>query len=178
MKRVNEKGAEDWGGKGGGAGEKMGVASPPPPPLYYRHPQMSLRTMISKLLIFNVAGQSQILILHSLLTALTIPQSLILLASLLFPFISLSVYLIPPSFCLLTHTHFFSPSLSRHSLSFSWVLEDLSKPGGRKSTFLPHQLAKPGVEKAQLKALLLLMLTANANVPFAKHEGQWAQAKG
>lgn len=53
------------------------------------------------------------------------------------------------------------------SLSLSRVLEDLSKPRGRKSTFLPHQLSKPGVEKAQLEALWLQMLRANANVPFA-----------
>lgn len=45
------------------------------------------------------------------------------------------------------------------------VLEDLSKPRGRKSTFLPHQLAKPNVEKARLKALLLLMLTAMVMLP-------------
>lgn len=49
----------------------------------------------------------------------------------------------------------------------SWVLEDLAKPRGRKSTFLPHQLAKPNVEKAQLKAIPLLMLTAIGNTPFA-----------
>lgn len=149
--------------------------------------QISLCTIISKLLIFNVAGQSQILLLHFLLTALTIPQSLILLASLLFS-LSPSLFISPPSFFVallslsfpLTHTHkthFFSPTPSAPP-PLSWVLEDLSKLRGRKSTFLPHQPAKPGVEKEQLKAPLLLMLTANANAPFAKHEGQWAQAKG
>ena len=46
-----------------------------------------------------------------------------------------------------------------------------------KSIFLPHELAKPGVEKSQLKALLQLMLTGNDNVPFARHESQWAKAK-
>lgn len=49
----------------------------------------------------------------------------------------------------------------------SWVLEDLSKPRGRKSTFLPHQLAKPNVENAELQAAPLLMLTAIGNTPFA-----------
>lgn len=71
--------------------------------------QVSLCTIISKLLIFNVTGQSQILLLHLLLTALTIPQSLILLASLLFSlspslFISTPFFLCRPSFSL-THTH-------------------------------------------------------------------------
>lgn len=104
MKRVNKMGRMAEKARSverGGAGGKMGVIPgrfpfTPPPPLYYRHTHISLCTIISKLLIFNVAGQSQILILHFLLTALTIPQSLILLASVLFLFISLSVYLTPP----------------------------------------------------------------------------------
>lgn len=149
--------------------------------------QISLCTIISKLLIFNVAGQSQILLLHFLLTALTIPQSLILLASLLFSlspslFISTPLFLCRPSFSLFpSHTHTQNTLFLSYPFCpppLSWVLEDLSKLRGRKSTFLPHQPAKPGVEKEQLKAPLLLMLTANANAPFAKHEGQWAQAKG
>lgn len=107
----------------------------------------------------------------------SIPNSSCLLAFSLS--ISLRVYLIPPSFPPHTqkHTFYFSLSLPLSS-SLSRVLEDLSKPGGRKSTFLPHQLAKPSVVKEQLKALEPPMLTANANVPFAKHEGQWAQAMG
>lgn len=54
-------------------------------------------------LIFNVIEQSQILILHFFVSALTILQSLILLASLHFFFIPLSVYLVPHSFT--PHTH-------------------------------------------------------------------------
>lgn len=112
----------------------------------------------------------------------SIPNSSRLLA---FLFISPSVYL-TPILCLslslflslihrhtrthnaLIQIHTFSLAPSPPpSFSLSWVLEDLSKPRGRKSTFQPHQLAKPDVEKAQLKALLLLMLTANGNAPFA-----------
>lgn len=78
---------------------------PWPPPLYYRHPRIFLRIMKSKLLISNVTGQSQILILHILLPAVIIPQPLILLASFPFLFISLSVYLIPPSFSSSSPTH-------------------------------------------------------------------------
>lgn len=114
----------------------------------------------------------------------SIPNSSCLLA---FLFISVSVYLTPlflcrPSFSLFpSHTHTQNTLFLSYPFCpppLSWVLEDLSKLRGRKSTFLPHQPAKPGVEKEQLKAPLLLMLTANANAPFAKHEGQWAQAKG
>lgn len=117
--------------------------------------------------IFNVAGQSQILSLHSFLAALTIPQSLIHPASLLFslspsPFISLPFSVSHFHSLFLSHTdthnttkhihahiHTFSlaPSSSPPpSLSLCWVLEDLSELRGRKSTFLPHQLAKPDVE--------------------------------
>lgn len=144
---------------------------------------MSVRIAMSKLLILNVTGESQILRHpHNLLPAVIIPQFLILPASLLFS-LSHSVYLNPPSFPSPSQIYIVSLPISLSlrgvclyvSLSLSRVLEDLSNPRGRKSIFLPHQLSEPGVEKAQLKAPLLLMLTANANVPFAKHEGQWAQ---
>lgn len=104
----------------------------PPPLLSSRHTQISLRTIISQL-IFNVTDQSQILILHFLLTALTIPQSLILLASMHFLFISLSVYLVPPlslspsKYTLfLSHPHLlcFSLSLLAGSLKTSLSREE------------------------------------------------------
>lgn len=125
----------------------------------------------------------------------SVPNSSCLLAP---HFISLSVYrttlplsLSPLSLSpSLSHTHMHEqirasplaaasppPSLSV-SRSVSWVLEDLSKPRGRKSAFLPHQLAKPDVERAQLRAPLPLMLTANGDAPTAWHEGHWAPAKG
>lgn len=111
--------------------------------------------------------QCQILLLRSLVT---IPPSLIPLPSFVFIFIFLPVY-----HTLLSASHH-PPHPSAHmeifpplslSTPLSWVLEDPFKPRGRKSTFLPHQLAKPNVEKAQLKAIPLLMLTAVGYTPFA-----------
>lgn len=104
------------------------------------------------------------------------PFGLVLWSSLVFIFIFLSLY-----YTLSSNSHLCSHAhMQMHILlppsqlllqcpvpSPNWVLEDLSKPRGRKSTFLPHQLAKPNVEKAWLKALLLLMLTAIGKAPFA-----------
>lgn len=112
--------------------------------------------------------QCQLLLLRSFLSRIyhpSIPNSSSLLC-----FSSLSSFpFIAPGKFFFTHSRHFCcsrnpPTPYPHS---SWVLEDLSKPRGRKSTFLPHQLAKPNVEKARLKAIPLLMLTAIGNTPFA-----------
>lgn len=115
--------------------------------------------------------QCQILLLRSFLSVFTIPPSVIPPSSFLFIFIFFPLY---RTLCSNTHFHplthtwkFFSHPQPPPPPPPSWVLEDPSKPRGRKSTFLPHQLAKPNVEKAQLKAIPLLMLTAIGKTPFA-----------
>lgn len=155
----------------GGAGQETGVIAsrfpPPPPARYNRYIQISLG-----IIIWNPPSQCQILILNSLTAVFIISPSPVPLSSLVFIFIFLSLYhTLSSNSHLCSHAHMqmhiLLPPLQRPIPSPNWVLEDLSKPRGRKSTFLPHQLAKPNVEKVRLKALLLLMLTAIGKAPFA-----------